>query len=144
MTNYLFCTYRASYQINQIHPFPFFFSNAKTHRRKVFFSNTEYTKETDLRSLLSFAKMFRLFRAFRVQNRIPLRSETRFYRQNYKNLSPLGGVGGGLCFFFCSFFANIRIFNYFCKVLAKDGNFVTRTYMRRVLHFHYLHNDGAT
>ena len=88
--------------------------------------------------------MFRQFREFRVQNKIPLRSETRFYRQNYKNLSPLGGWGASLLFFFVHFFGDIRIFNYFCKVLANDGNFVTRTYMRRVLHFHYLHNDGAT
>ena len=60
---------------------------------------------------------------------------------------PLGGWGAYFnlrIIFFVHFFGDIRFFNYFCKVLANDGNFVTQTYMRRVLHFHYLHNDGAT
>jgi hypothetical protein len=85
-------------------------------------------------------------RDFRVyENKIPLRlcasaffKINPLFRDNTIKNSPLGGWGASLGFFFAHFLANIRFFNYFCKVFAKDGIFVTQAYMRQVNHDRYL------
>ena len=51
MTNYLFCIYRASYQINQKNTFPFFFFKRKGAETQSFYSTLK----------------FRFFCEFRVQ-----------------------------------------------------------------------------